>query len=255
MSLKKVTPSIAVPTKAVDKPLSAQTRRRFYKAVGLLVEGEGFGLTLDGRAVRTPGRRSLTLPNRRLAEAIAAEWDAQGETIEPATMPLTQLANTALDRVTEAREALTDELIRYAGSDLLCYRVSSPESLVTRQKSGWDPVLEWLKTRHGVVLTVTQGLMPVDQPKESLIAVRRVLEEMDPWVFAVVQSVTAICGSLILALALADGLMGPAETLALATMDEGHQMELWGEDREALERLAHIGAELEQANRFLSLVS
>jgi chaperone required for assembly of F1-ATPase len=255
MSLRKDKSPITVPTKIVDKPLSAQTRKRFYKAVGLSVEGDRFGLTLDGRAVRTPGRRPLTLPNRPLAEAIAAEWEAQGETIEPSTMPLTQLANTALDRVAEAREALTDELVRYAGSDLLCYRVSSPDSLVARQNCGWDPVLAWLETRHGAVLKVTQGLMPIEQPRESLAVVRRVLGELDPWTFTVVQGVTAVCGSVVLALALADGLMGHAETLALATMDEGHQMELWGEDREALERLAHIGAELEQANRFLSLVS
>ncbi|MCF8479033.1 MAG: ATPase [Rhodospirillum sp.] len=252
---KKQKPPITVPTKIVDKPLSAQTRKRFYKAVAVATEGEGFGPILDGRSVRTPGKRPLLVPSRPLADAMAAEWEAQGETIEPATMPLTQLANTALDRVADARDILTDELVRYAGSDLLCYRVASPETLVVRQDAGWGPVLDWLTDRHGVSLAVTVGLMPIEQPDAALATLRRVLDGLDPWTFTVVQGVTANCGSLVLALALVDGRLSAADILVLATMDEIHQMELWGEDREALERLARMGADLEHASRFLSLVS
>jgi chaperone required for assembly of F1-ATPase len=255
MTSRKNKPPIAVPTKMVDKPLSAQTRKRFYKAVTVTEGAEGFGVALDGRSVRTPGKRALAVPSRALAEAMVAEWAAQGETIEPTTMPLTQLANTALDRVAEARGPMTDELTRYAGSDLLCYRATEPSSLVERQGAAWDPVLAWLAERHGATLTVTAGLMPVAQPPEALAAVRAVLEALDAWRFTVVQGATAISGSMALALALVDGRLTAAEAMTLATLDEAHQMEVWGKDREALERQALIAADLEAAARFIALLS
>ncbi len=251
---KEKTP-ISVPTREkTDRPLSAQLHRRFYKTVAVVDEEQGFCLHLDGRPVRTPGRQSLAVPVRPLADAMAEEWRAQKEMIEPLTMPLTQLANTAIDRVRMVRPALLEELRRYGNSDLLCYRADHPADLVERQDIAWQPVLDWLSMHHGAILNVTSGLMPMDQDAASLDALTGALEGLDDWSLVVVQSVTAVCGSLALALALEAGRLTGDEVFALSQLDETYQREQWGDDAEAAARRDTLRAEVLVAERFLRLV-
>ena len=211
--------------------------KRFYTLAGVEARPEGFALVLDGRGARTPGRRPLLLPTRSLAEAVAAEWEAQEGVVDPRRMPLTRLANSAIDGVTEGGEAVAAEVVRYAGSDLLCYRADYPEKLVARQAALWDPVLNWAREVLGARFILAEGVMHVAQPDAALDAVAaRVQAYPEPFSLAALSVMTTLTGSVLLALAVAEGHLSPAEAWAAAHVDEDFQIAAWGEDEEASAR-------------------
>lgn len=229
--------------------------KRFYKraAVAALEDG-GFGVALDGRPVRTPARAVLSVPTEALAQAIAAEWDAQEDEIRPLSMPTMRLAATAIDRVGRERDAVVEQIAAYGGSDLLCYRAEAPRELADRQEETWQPLLDWLAEAHGAALAVTAGVTHVAQPPEALAALKAAVTAMDDCRIAAVSQLTASCGSLALALAAAAGRIGAAEAVAASQLDEVWQAEKWGEDKEARQRRRALAAEIESAVRFLELL-
>jgi chaperone required for assembly of F1-ATPase len=227
--------------------------RRFYREAGVGDAAGGHAVELDGRPVKTPARRPLVLPTAAAAEAVAAEWAAQGDAVDPATMPLTRLASTAIDRVADNRERVIGEIAAYAGTDLLCHRAAAPADLVARQAQGWQPLLDWLAERHGARLAVADGIMAVAHPDEATAALTRAVAAFDDLALAALHTVTAASGSLVIALALADGRIDAAEAWRLSRMDEDFQIERWGEDAEAAEAAKGPRAEIEAAACFLLL--
>ena len=222
--------------------------RRFYTEAGLREEAGGFVLVLDGRPARTPGRSPLALPGRAAAAALAAEWQAQRDTIDPATMPLTRLANTAIDGVAPAMARVAEEVARYGASDLLCYRAGEPPRLVERQDALWNPVLDWAREALGARFMLAQGVVFVAQPEPAREAVRRAVDAIvDPFGLAALSTVTSLTGSVLLGLALAHGHLDTAAAWTAAHCDEDFQMEVWGADDEALERRARRWAEMQAA--------
>ena len=199
----------------------------------------------------TPAKADLKLPTRALAEAIAEEWRAQGEMLKPATMPMTQLANTAIDRVAPA--PAIEDLLAYAGTDLLCYRAEAPPSLAERQQARWQPLLDWLALRHDAPLAVHVGVIPRPQPEAALAALRRRLADLPAFILAGLSAATQTCGSLVIALALAEGQLTAAEAFELTELDASFQIERWGEDDEAAARRQRLRQEIQDIHRFLAL--
>jgi chaperone required for assembly of F1-ATPase len=234
--------------------LRAPLPKRFYGNVAIEEVPAGFRITLDGRGVRTPAKRELALPVRALAEAIGAEWAAQGERIDPATMPLTKIANSALDAVSQHRTEVADHIVAFAGSDLVCYRAESPESLVRRQSAAWDPLLAWAERELGARLRQRVGLMPITQPLEALSAIAGAVSRLDALELAALHVLTTISGSAVLALAHMQGRLSLDETWSAATVDETWQAEQWGRDAEAEAQQAFRRAEFMAASRFLRLL-
>ena len=236
------------PLKAVRSQSKPALPRRFYKEAGHAAGEGGFRLTLDGRPANTPARNPLSVPNADLARILAAEWAAQGEEIDPATMPVTRLVNTTLDGVGPRRAAVVEDLAAYAGTDLLAYRAEGPERLVAEQARAWDPVLDWAREALGVRLILSEGVMHVTQPAESVAALRAAIEAVEsPFRLAALHTLTTLTGSLLLALAVLHGRLSPAEAWAAAHVDETYQAQAWGRDAEAEERLARRRAEFEAA--------
>ena len=225
--------------------------RRFYKSAGV---GEGNLVMLDSRPVKTPGRAPLAPPSARLAEAIADEWNAQGEKIDPRAMPLTGLANAAIDRVAPAKEAFARGLAVYGESDLLCYRAEGPAPLVARQAELWDPLLAWARDRYDVSFEVTAGVIHRPQPPETVARLAAAVDARDPFELAGLSPLVTVSGSLVIALALAEGAIGFDRAWDAATLDEQWQIEQWGDDAEALKALAGRRADFTAAARFLSLL-
>lgn len=228
--------------------------KRFYKIAAVEERAGGFGVALDGRALRTPSGAPLLLPTRQAAEAIAGEWAAQGDELKPAAMPVMQLASTAIDRIAPLRDAVVDELLRYAATDLLCYRADSPAELVERQTQSWQPVIDWAMLRFDAGLRVTAGVLPVEQPAEALVALRRAIDGYDLWRLCVLQSLTAATGSLLLALAVIEGRLDGEAAYHASQLDESYQIALWGEDAEAAQRRAGLRADVLAAAEFLAAV-
>jgi chaperone required for assembly of F1-ATPase len=228
--------------------------KRFYTQAAAAETGDGFAVRLDGRAVKTPAGKVLVVPTRALAEAVAAEWAAQGETVRPADMPLTQLAATALDRIGPERDAILAQLLAYAGTDLLCHRAGFPPDLVRRQHAAWQPVLDWAAAELGARLEVTAGVVAVPQPADSLAALAARLAGYDVWRLTAVQAAAPATGSLVLALALAQRRLSGAEAFDLSHLDETYQMERWGDDPEAAQRRANLRRDVLAADRLLALV-
>lgn len=226
--------------------------KRFYANAGVEERDGGFAVVLDGRPIRTPAGAPLVVPTRRLAETIAAEWAAQGETVQPATMPAMQLASTAIDRVATQREAIVGELIRYAETDLLCYRADNPAELASRQAAVWQQVVDWAMLRFDAGLLVTTGILPVAQSADALAALRRAVESYDDWRLCAVQSATAACGSLLLALAVAERRLSGEQAYEASQLDELYQTELWGEDAEAAQRRANLRKDVLAVEAFLA---
>lgn len=233
----------------------SKTLKRFYKNSSAQEAEGGFAVLLDGKPIKTPGGRLLTLPAAALAEAMAEEWRVQGEQVLPSSMPLTQLASTALDRVGPERSHITAQLINYAGTDLLCYRAETPADLVARQTAAWQPVLDWAAQSLDAPLVTTTGLAAVEQPADALAALERLLDAMDVWRLTAAQSAAAAMGSLILALALAEGRLDAEAAYEASQLDETYQIEQWGEDWEAADRRAALKADIQAAGRFLSLLT
>ncbi|HEX8643077.1 MAG TPA: ATP12 family protein [Allosphingosinicella sp.] len=225
--------------------------KRFYKEAAV---ADGGGVTLDSRPVKTPARNALVLPTPALAEAVAAEWNAQGKEVRPGTMPLTGLANAAIDRVAPGKEAFAAGLAAYGESDLLCYRAATPASLVARQAAEWDPLLAWARRRYDVDFEVTQGIMHRPQPAATVARLRHAVRAQSSWELAALSPMVTLSGSLIIALALAEDAVAPGAAWSAATLDEAWQAEQWGEDEEAAARLEARRAEFEAADRFLKLL-
>lgn len=232
---------------------SSALPRRFYKAVTVEAEGGGWQALLDGRAVKTPSRLTLLLPTKPLAEAVAAEWEAQAVVINPAAMPLTKLANSALDGVTGREDAVRDEIAAFAGNDLLCYRAAQPESLATLQCEAWDPLLAWARERFGAHLVTTVGIMPVEQAPEAVAKLAEAIAAFDAFALTACHVMTTLTGSALLALAHMHSRLTLEETWRAAHIDEDFQIGRWGEDAEAKKRRNLRKAEMTAAAQFFRL--
>jgi chaperone required for assembly of F1-ATPase len=228
--------------------------KRFYKHVAIEDEGDGASVLLDGKTVRTPGKAPFLLPNAALAEAIAEEWRGQGARIEPQTMPLTRLANSVIDGVKGNEGAVVDDILKYAGSDLLSYRAEGPKGLVALQSKHWDPILAWAKHDLGAPMRLSEGVMHVEQPQASLEQIKKHLKKFDPWSLAALHVMTGLSGSALLALAVALRRLTPEEAWAAAYVDEDWQIGQWGEDEEAKERRKNRRRDFAAAVRMLSLL-
>lgn len=211
-------------------------------------------MQLDGKTVRTPLKNLLSLPTRALADAVAEEWRAQKERIEPETMPLTKLANSVIDGVMGREDAVIDDIMAHAASDLLCYRAEAPNGLVVAQRAQWDPLLAWAKDALDAPLQPAEGVMHVDQPEASLEGIRRQVKSHDPFSLAALHVMTGLSGSALLALAVALGRLTPVEAWAAAHVDEDWQISQWGEDEEAAARRAHRLSDFKAAARMLELL-
>ena len=226
--------------------------KRFWTEVAVPPER---GVALDGRPVRTPGRAPLILPTPALAEAVADEWRAVGDALDPRAMPLTGLANAAIDRVAPDPRGFAAGLARYAESDLLCYRAEGPEPLVERQRVAWDPVIAWAQRRYDVHVETTAGIVHRAQPPLALTRLGEAIAALDPFTLAACSPVVTITGSLLLCLALVEGALTPDEVWDAAHVDEDWQAELWGEDSLATQTRAHRRAEFDAAVGFLMLLT
>jgi chaperone required for assembly of F1-ATPase len=228
--------------------------KRFYKQAGTVPAAGGYAVTLNGRLVKTPGKRELVVPSDALAMAVAAEWDAQQEKIRPATMPLTRLAGATIDRVPARREAVVRQVADYAGTDLVCYRAAHPPALAARQQAVWQPLIDWAAERYDAWLMVTNGVIPESQPAASLAAFAAAVAAHDDYALTALHAATAACGSLVIALALLEGWVDAGEAFAASQLDESFQNEAWGEDAEDAQRRAALAADIAAAARFVALL-
>ena len=227
--------------------------RRFYKDVGVEAAAGAFRVILDGRAVRTPKRAHLSMPTRALAEAVAAEWAAQGETIVPRTMTLTRLATSAVDLVAAHRQQVISEIVVYAGTDLVCYRAEAPPELVARQHAVWQPLLDWFERRFQAGLRVTAGVQPVGQDRASARVGAAALDGHGAAMLAGLHGATTITGSVVIGLALAEDEVDAGAAWRASTVDQAFQNERWGHDAEAQRRDDALRGDLEAAARFMRL--
>ena len=244
------------PVEAARRAVRPSQRRRFYDAVTIAAGAGGQGdhaVCLDGKPVRTPARRTLAAPVPELARALADEWAAQGEFIEPAKMPLTRLANTIIDGVAAAQEQVAAEIRKYLASDLLFYRAESPAPLRARQAQHWDPVLAWARQALGSDFKLGAGVVHVDQPAAALDAAGAALPR-DPWPLGALHAATTLTGSTLIALALMRGVLSPEAAWQAAHVDEDWNMEQWGKDEIALRRRSSRFAEFAAAALVLGLL-
>lgn len=225
--------------------------KRFYKAAAVGPEGN---ILLDGKPVRTPSGAALALPAALLAEAVADEWNAQEEKVDPRAMPLTGLANAAIDRIAPDRAAFAAGLAAYGESDLVCYRAEGPEALAARQAAHWDPVLGWAQQRYDVVFELAQGVIHMPQPPETVALLQAAVAARSAFELAGLSPLVTVSGSLLIALAVAEGALGLEPAWTAATLDEAWQAEQWGEDEEAKAALAARRRDFEAGARFLSLL-
>jgi chaperone required for assembly of F1-ATPase len=228
--------------------------KRFYATVTIEPRPNGFAILLDNKPIRTPGGNALLLPARNLAEAIAAEWQAQREYIDAQTMPILRLVNTALERIPQTRAGVIAQLLEYGRHDLLCYRAEAPESLVRRQAEQWQPLLDWISATYRITLLSTAGIAAIVQSPESIAALETQLTALDDFALAGVSAATALTGSIVLALALFSGRLEASAAFRLASLEETFQAEHWGVDAEAEARLQRIAQELADVAEFLRLV-
>lgn len=210
--------------------------KRFYTEVTLVEGPGGLGIALDGRAVRTPARKPLAVADPGLAEDVAAEWAGQGERIDPLTMPLTGLVNSAIDRVAPHAEAVRADIVAYAASDLLCYRAETPDALAARQTAEWDPILAWAEAELGARFALAAGIVHVEQPRRALAAVEAALAPLPALELAAVHVATTLTGSAVIALALRCRAVDADAAWVAAHVDEDWQAEQWGQDAEAISR-------------------
>ncbi len=217
--------------------------KRFYKEVSVDADTAGgnavdgvWRLLLDGRPVKTPGKALVAVATTVLAEALAEEWRAQGEFIDPETMPVTKIVNSAIDGVAGRETEVAEDIVAFAGSDLLCYRADGPIELVRGQAASWDPVLIWAREAMGARFVVAEGVMPVVQPEEALAAFAKEIDGAEALELCALHVLTTLTGSALLALALIRGAISAEAAWAAAHVDEDYQIEQWGEDKEASTR-------------------
>ena len=241
----------ANPMKAAQRLSRPILPKRFYREVGVDAVDGGFAVTLDGKRAKTPGRRILLVEDRELAEAVAAEWAAQEDTIDPTTMPLTRIVNSAIDGVAERADAVRAEIVAYAGTDLLCYRASGPDALVARQADAWNPVLSWAERTLGGRFVLAEGVIHVAQPEETLAKVAAAFAPLAPLPLAALHVITTLTGSALLALAVLRRQLSAEDAWRAAHVDEDWQIAQWGEDREASLRRAARWTDMAAAARIL----
>jgi chaperone required for assembly of F1-ATPase len=246
------------PTESARRAMRPQLRRRFYERAAVEEEGADgekheFRILLDGRPIRTPARRTLAAPTRALADAIAAEWEAQRDVIDPAKLPLTRLANSIIDGVADATAAVAAEVEKYLASDLLFYRAERPDGLVAREAAAWDPVLAWAREALGARFVTAQGMVHVPQPEQAMAAASAAIPR-GPWPLGAVHAITTLTGSALIAIALARGALTIEQAWAAAHVDEDWNMDFWGRDEVALERRAARFAEMQAAATVLQAV-
>ncbi len=228
--------------------------KRFYKEAGVEERDGLFHLTLDGRIAKTPSKQALAVPSRGLAEAMAEEWREQGGEIDPSTMPVTRIVNSAIDGVAQRQAEVLEDLVRYAGTDLIYYRAGEPERLALSQEAAWRPVLDWARDVHEARFTLSEGVMHVTQPEEAIAAIRRAIEEIrSPFALAALHVMTTLSGSVLIALAHAAGHLDVEEAWAAAHVDELYQESVWGEDYEAMERRRRREADFKAASQVYRL--
>jgi chaperone required for assembly of F1-ATPase len=228
--------------------------KRFYKNAEPVHRAGGHGIALDEKPVKTPGKRDLIVPNEALAAAIAKEWNTQQAEVRPATMPLTRLATTTIDRVATQREAIVRQTANYAGTDLVCYRAGHPQALALRQQAVWQPLIDWAVLRYDAPLTVTTGVIPKNQSVASLRAFAAAVAEQDDFALTALHVATAACSSLVIGLALLEGELDAQEAFAASQLDETCQIEAWGEDAEQAARRRAVAADIAAVARFLELL-
>ena len=228
--------------------------KRFYKTVSIAPTDGGFAVLLDGKPVKTPSRHSLLLPTERLALAVAQEWRMQGDDVVATSMPLLRLSNTVIDGVAANRDGVITAILRFGENDLLCYRAHQPPDLAQRQREGWDPLLDWARLRFSARMIVAHGLNHVDQSPDALAALREPLQDFDAFTLVGLHVIASITGSLILALAVAEGYIPGAYAFELSRIDETYQAEKWGEDAEAQKRTAALAHELDKAVELIAAV-
>jgi chaperone required for assembly of F1-ATPase len=228
---------------------------KFYKTVDVAKDKGNFRILLDGKSVKTPQHAALAIPNREMAEAIAEEWRAQGNILDPATMPLTRLAFAAIDVAPTHRTRLQEEILAFGNADLICYRAESPAALVARQSEAWDPLLDWTKDRFGTRPAVGAGIAFIAQSAALGVAYAAAVARYDDFALVALHGAASLIGSLALALALAEHRLVAAEAFALSRLDEDFQAEVWGRDAEAEARAARLADDLGAIERFLRLSS
>ncbi len=216
--------------------------KRFYKVVTVVPAGVDYAVHLDGRELKTPGKHALHVPSQALAELVAAEWDAQLDEINPASMPVTRLVNVATEQTPNNRDALITEARNYAGSDLLCYRAPAPKDLTERQAERWTPWLDWAE-RRGIKLDITEGITAIPQTERSLNAVSDYAALLDDLYLTLFVHFTAVFGSAVLAMAVMERALPAEEAFELSRLDEVFQTELWGDDEEAAANRSALRAE------------
>ena len=231
-----------------------QIGQRIYQEVAVAEREGGFGVTLDGRPLRTPGKAVLAVPVGALAEAVAAEWSAQEAQIDPKTMPLTALTCTALDLVVPRRAEVVGELAGYGASDALCYQVDRPDVLVARQEAVWRPLLDWATEELDAKLHVTTGMLAVAQPEVALEALYKAVEAHDDLALCALANAIKASGSLVVGLALSRGRLDAEGAFQAGELHESYQIELWGEDADSTRRRDSVRADLAAAERFLALI-
>jgi chaperone required for assembly of F1-ATPase len=239
------------PEEAVRRTSRAPQRKRFYSDAGVGETDGGFVVTLDGKPIKTPSGKTVVVPKREIADAIAAEWGAQGETIDPLTMPLTRFANSVVQSVVDRVDLVADDVARYLGSDLLFYRAGHPEALVSKEAAHWDPIVFWAADALGAHFMLAEGINHVRQPDAAITAARAAFPG-DPWSIAALHVVTTLTGSALLALALTHGVREPAEIWTAAHVDEDFNIEQWGLDEEVATRRTARAVDFEAATRILN---
>jgi chaperone required for assembly of F1-ATPase len=239
------------PTESARRNMRPQLRKRFYQRAHV-GDAAPFAVLLDNRPVRTPAGNALALPSRALGEAVAAEWDAQQERIDPAVMPLTRRVKSIIDGGATAPAPVADEVAKYLGSDLVCYRADTPAGLVARQAQHWDPILDWAREALGARFVLAEGVMFAAQPDHAILAASAAIPS-DPWRLGAVNVITTLTGSALIALALAQGRLSVDEAWAAAHVDEDWNMSQWGRDEVALARRATRFAEMQAAGPVLAL--
>jgi chaperone required for assembly of F1-ATPase len=240
------------PNEAARRHMRPNLPRRFYQATRAAASDEGFRVLLDGKPARTPARNFLAAPVMPLAVAVCAEWEAQGERIDPASMPLTRLANSIIDGVATSPGPVAAEVARYVGADLVLYRAERPDGLVARQAQAWDPILGFAHDELDARFVLAAGIVFVAQPEGALVKARAAIPR-DPWRLGAVHAITTLTGSALIALAVLRGRLPLDEAWRAAHVDEDWNMDTWGRDEPALERRAFRFAEMQAATTVLEL--
>jgi chaperone required for assembly of F1-ATPase len=243
-------PAAENPMQAARRSARPILRRRFYENATVTATSDGHAVQLDGKPVHTPARRPLVAPTRELAQALAAEWNAQTDVVDPAKMPLTRLANSIIDGVAQIPQPVADEIKKYLASDLLFYRAGEPQGLVERQARHWDPILQWVAETLGAKFYLGEGVVHVAQPESALEAARAAVPD-DPWRLGAAHVITTLTGSALIALGMAHGALSTEAAWQAANVDEDWNMERWGRDEMAMQRYDFRLAEFQAAAAIL----